>query len=51
MVVGPRVGFLDIVSLMPFAQFDVANAGAVSWGGMLVFDFKVLKDLGVPLPK
>ncbi len=49
--IGPRVGFLDIVSLMPFAQFDLANDGAVSWGGMLVFDFKVLKDLGVPMPK
>jgi hypothetical protein len=49
--VGPRVGFLDIVSLMPFAQYDLANDGAVSWGGMLVFDFKVLQDLGVPMPK
>jgi hypothetical protein len=49
--VGPRVGLLDIVSVMPFAQFDLANAGAFSWGGMLVFDFKVLEDLGVPSVK
>jgi hypothetical protein len=49
--VGPRVGFLDIVSVMPFAQFDLANDVAVSWGGMLVFDFKVLEDLGVPVPR
>lgn len=49
--VGPRVGFLDIISVMPFAQFDLANAGAFSWGGMLVFDFKVLEDLGVPAVK
>jgi hypothetical protein len=49
--VGPRVGFLDILSVMPFAQFDLANGRAFSWGGMLVFDFKVLQDLGVPLVK
>lgn len=49
--VGPRVGLLDIVSVMPFAQFDLANDAAFSWGGMLVLDFKVLKDLGVPLVK
>ncbi len=49
--VGPRVGFLDIASVMPFVQFDVANDAAFSWGGMLVFDFKVLQDLGVPLAK
>ncbi|WP_143195926.1 hypothetical protein [Archangium sp. Cb G35] len=49
--VGPRVGFLDIISVMPFAQFDLANSGGFSWGGMLVFDFKVLQDLGVPLAK
>ncbi|MFY0572194.1 thrombospondin type 3 repeat-containing protein [Archangium lansingense] len=49
--VGPRVGFLDIVSVMPFVQFDVANEMAFSWGGMLVFDFKVLQDLGVPPAK
>lgn len=49
--VGPRVGFLDILSVMPFAQFDLANDAALSWGGMLVFDFKVLEDLGVPMPK
>jgi hypothetical protein len=45
------VGFLDILSVMPFVQFDLANAAASSWGGMLVFDFKVLQDLGVPLAK
>jgi hypothetical protein len=49
--VGPRVGFLDILSVMPFAQFDLANGSAFSWGGMLVFDFKVLQDLGVPFVK
>jgi hypothetical protein len=49
--VGPRVGFLDILSVMPFAQFDLANDRAFSWGGMLVFDFKILQDLGVPLAK
>ncbi|HYO73360.1 MAG TPA: hypothetical protein VEU33_45575 [Archangium sp.] len=49
--VGPRVGFLDILSVMPFAQFDLANGRDFSWGGMLVFDFKVLQDLGVPLVK
>ncbi|WP_233261375.1 thrombospondin type 3 repeat-containing protein [Vitiosangium sp. GDMCC 1.1324] len=48
---GPRVGLLDILSVMPFVQFDLANAAAVSWGGMLVFDFKVLQDLGVPAAK
>ncbi len=51
LAVGPRVGFLDIVSVMPFAQTDVANGGALSWGGTLVLDFKVLQDLGVPLGK
>ncbi len=49
--VGPRVGFLDIVSVMPFAQVDLANDNALSWGGTVVFDFKVLEDLGVPMPK
>ena len=49
--VGPRVGFLDIVSVMPFAQVDLAHERALSWGGLLVFDFKVLEDLGVPMPK
>jgi hypothetical protein len=49
--VGPRVGFLDIITVNPFAQFDLANAGAFSWGAMLMFDFKVLENLGVPLPR
>jgi hypothetical protein len=48
---GPHVGFLDVVSVVPFVQFDVRNDWRFSWGGMLIFDFKILRDLGVPLPK
>jgi hypothetical protein len=29
----------------------VANGSAQSWGGFLVLDFKILRDLGVAVPK
>jgi Thrombospondin type 3 repeat len=51
LAVGPRFGFLDIISLVPFVQWDLRNSEAFSWGGVLVLDFKILRDLGVPAPK
>jgi hypothetical protein len=50
LAVGPHVGFLDIVSVAPFVGWDLRNQ-KLAWGGMLAFDFKILRDLGVPLPK
>jgi hypothetical protein len=51
LAMGLRLGVLDIVSVVPFVQLDLRNGGALSWGGLLVFDFKILRDLGVPIPK
>jgi len=51
LAVGPHVGFLDILSVVPFAQWDLRNGNKFSWGGLLVFDFKILRDLGVPVAK
>jgi hypothetical protein len=45
--VGLKVSFLQIVSLVPFAQTDLRNGGVWSYGALLGFDFKILDDLGV----
>jgi hypothetical protein len=51
LALGLRFGVLDIVSIAPFAQWDLRNGQTFSWAGLLVFDFKILRDLGVPVPK
>jgi hypothetical protein len=50
LAVGPHVGLLDILSVVPYFAWDVRN-NKIGYGGLLAFDFKILRDLGVPLPK
>lgn len=47
---GARLGLLDVIAVTPFAQWDVLDSGAMSYGLWFDFDWGVLEDLGVRVP-
>lgn len=48
---GARLGVLDVLSLTPFAQADVAGDFELSYGMWLNFDLGALEDLGIALKR
>jgi hypothetical protein len=48
---GGIVGFLDVLQAIPYYQWDAADKGTSSWGLALLFDVRILSELGIPFTR